>query len=947
MDSYINHKVFRFSILMCSLFLPFATTSAISAGEETQQSRAENKRFLQGSSNVNRADDARDRQAATDAEAGVIAQNIQRVGGILSSSPSQLTEQAKSYALGKLNGTVTSEAQKWLSQFGTANINLALDSKGKLETSALDLLLPLYDNKADWLLFTQLGYRHHDSRDILNVGLGGRYFTPSWMYGLNTFFDNDFTGKHKRVGVGGEVWTDYARFSANSYWRASKWRESEKELDYEERPANGFDIIGEFFLPAYPNLGGKLSYEQYFGDSVGLFNRETKEKDPSQARFGVNYTPVSLVTLGADYKIASGGHSEGLFLANLNYRFGVPFADQISSDSVAAMRTLAGSRYDLVQRNNNIVLEYKKKPEFNLSLPSILSGYSAQHVQVTPQMTAENRLKKLSWQANDEFRKNGGAIIPGNKSIEIDLPKYVAKGVNSYTLSATADLEGNSKPKTTQMNLVVEPFAIKEQSIKPNGSGPVISDGKSAYDLAAIITYGDKNNPPIKNTVIPDVKWSIEPEDKDATLTWDKSGKTDDKGQLTATLSTTKPLAANTKVYLSLDDQPQLELTGQIAPTDQQIKLGDIILLESPKIATANGTDHYTFKVQIFDADDTLLKNKTIGKLKTELKVNTDKGSPIDAPQGVKLEEPTNLTTDEEGNLVLNMTSTVGINDVYFIIYPDSTDTTSGSKQSNKVIFEPILEPIGIILSTSHNATKTPNPYKPFPANYSLHNVTTDASVFLALSGAGNDPQGTGDFILTDVEVSDPNAVKMDPTTKAIYFPLKAFKTGRWPVTVTATATDQKTQIVKRVTHTFNPARLWFTDISLNSHQVSHESTCSDERTYSYYLPGDTQVQTDKTTDGNKPTLMEVGGVNIALPSSLNEEYDKTILPGFGFGELERVIYGDIIPKLGSSTPLTVRVQETGGLSKDAVRYNYVTRTWENNPTKDKEDIYLCVIRRS
>ncbi|MDX8001103.1 hypothetical protein FE394_18385, partial [Xenorhabdus sp. Reich] len=113
-----------------------------------------------------------------------------------SSSPSQLAEQAKSYALGKINSTVASEAQKWLSQFGTARINFGLDKKGTLENNSLDLLLPIYDNKADWLFFSQLGYRNKDSRNTINVGLGGRYFYQNWMYGLNTFYDHDLTGKN-------------------------------------------------------------------------------------------------------------------------------------------------------------------------------------------------------------------------------------------------------------------------------------------------------------------------------------------------------------------------------------------------------------------------------------------------------------------------------------------------------------------------------------------------------------------------------------------------------------------------------------------------------------------------------------------------------------------------------------------------------------------------------
>ncbi|MBD1226714.1 inverse autotransporter beta domain-containing protein [Xenorhabdus griffiniae] len=651
MDSYINHKVFRLSIIMYSLFLPFTPMSALSAGEKIQENRIP----LQESENERYANQARNKQAILDAEAGVIAQNIHKMSNILSSSPSQLTEQAKSYALGKINGAISTETQKWLSRFGTGRINLSIDKKGKLDSSALDLLLPLYDNKADWLFFSQVGYRRHDSRNTLNLGLGGRYFTPDWMYGLNTFFDNDFTGQHQRLGVGGEIWTDYVKLSANTYWRVSKWRDSPKELDYEERPANGYDINGEFFLPAYPNLGGKLSYEQYFGDNVALFNRKTRQKNPNLARIGLNYTPIPLMTMGVDYKFGSSGHSEGLFLANLNYHFGIPFADQISPSHVAAMRTLMGSRYDLVTRNNNIVLDYRKKPVFSLVLPNTLNGYSTQHVQITPNITAEDKLKKLSWQANEEFRKNGGTIIPHGKSVELDLPKYSVKGINSYTLSATSEITGSNKPMTSYMNVVVEPFAIKEQSIKPSGTGPVISNGKPAYDLAATITYGNKNNPPITNQAIPKVQWSLEPADKHATLVWDSAGMTNDAGQLTATLSSTQPLDPKTKIYLSMDEQPKLEIKG-----DKPLNftnLGDAILAKNfvfEQKAPYEAMEHkpITVTAAVFDLNGNPINKKIDMNLQWSVEPTDIPGLSVKPAPGYE------NSSDQDGNIKAIVTST-------------------------------------------------------------------------------------------------------------------------------------------------------------------------------------------------------------------------------------------------------------------------------------------------
>ncbi|WP_167383234.1 inverse autotransporter beta domain-containing protein [Xenorhabdus ishibashii] len=1011
-----------------------------------QENRTAERKFLRPSANENHANQAQQNsQTSADNEVNAITQNIHRVSNILSSSPSQLTEQAKSYALGKVNSTITSETKKWLSRFGTANINLSLDKKGKLDNSSLDFLLPLYDNKTDWLVFSQLGYRHHDSRNTVNLGFGGRYFTPSWMYGLNTFFDNDFTGKNKRMGFGGEIWTDYVKFSANTYWHLSKWRQSPKELDYEERPANGFDITGIFFLPVYPNLGGKLSYEQYFGDNVALFNRETKQKNPTLARFGLNYTPFPLMTMGVDYKLGGSRHSETLFLANLNYRFGMPFENQISPSSVADIRTLSGSRYDLVERNNNIVLDYKKKPEFNLVMPSMFNGYSSQHVQIIPNITAEQSLKKISWQMNDEFRKNGGVIIPRGTSVELDLPKYSVQGVNSYILSAIADIDSSNKPKTTQMNVVVEPFAIKEQIIKPNSQGPVISNGKSSYDLITTITYGNKNNPPIKNKAIPNVKWSIEPPDEHTTLHWDKAGMTNDNGQLTATLSSTQSLKPDTKIYLAMDDQPKLEvkidkpliftplsdaiqakdfvfdskapyeatehkplivtatvfdtdgnpikkkmdmnlqwstepsnmpgllvrpekgyengtdqdgkikaivtstqaITGVkvgvlingmyqnfsepfdfIAPKNIKIKLGDISVTPSSQGVKADGKAYHTFKVPVLDEHGNILRNQSIAhKFKTGLALQ---GSDKPVPKGVKLEIPENPITDAEGNLSLNMTSSVGVSNVYFTISPDLPDTdTTASKASGDVNFEPVPELVGIIVRGLLSINK-----KYIPPQETLYNVHDDITVLLSRDGENGlmqeaiTPKYLNGVSTNSNLVTVSNSNYGDNDYGDITFVPENFTTEQRPVTVTVTIIDEKTQITHRYYHTFNPQRfikILDTPVSLSNLEDScNKQPNGDDRDWS---------QDRLNAIPSNATALDIGIAPYTNQVSLSNEYDKTSFPNFGLKKL-----------IGKTDKLKVYNPQ----ENKVYAYDFASRTATLvDPNSTEQGIAICVLRNS
>ncbi|MDC9613672.1 inverse autotransporter beta domain-containing protein [Xenorhabdus khoisanae] len=661
MDSYINRKVIRLSVLLYSLSLPFIPVSAFSTDKENHETKTERK-FSEKTQKENRShNENKANNHDENADVGAITRNIQHVGQLLSSSPSELTEQAKSYALGKINNSISTETQKWLSQFGTAKINFSLDRKGKLDNGSLDLLLPFYDNKADWLLFSQLGYRNKDNRHTVNLGFGGRYFTPThWMYGLNSFYDHEITGSNQRLGLGAEAWTDYLKLSANTYWRLSQWHQSPKEQGYEERPANGFDLNSEFFLPAYPNLGGKLSYEQYFGDNVALFNRDTKQKNPSLTRFGLNYTPIPLITMGVDYKLGTKGNSETLFLANLNYRFGIPFDMQISPHNVASLRTLTGSRYDVVQRNNNIVLDYRKKSELSINLPSDLSGYSTQLVRVNAKITANKPLKPTIWTANKEFRENGGVIAYSDSDYaDVTLPKYNTQGGNRYILSATVETKDGSSVKKAQTNLTVEPFVIKDQSIRPIGDGPAITDGKPAYNLAATITYGNTNNVPLKDVTIPNVKWSLDPPTANAKLEWDTSGALNKQGQLIATLASTATLDKNTKVYLEIADMPKVEIKG-----DKPITFIDVASkysISDPKVepegplSILDENNIYTFKATILDENKNPLKNQ---------KIEATWHSGITGHNNDKVVFTSSTTTNDQNQLIATLKSTEELKDV-------------------------------------------------------------------------------------------------------------------------------------------------------------------------------------------------------------------------------------------------------------------------------------------
>ncbi|MEZ2605034.1 inverse autotransporter beta domain-containing protein, partial [Kluyvera intermedia] len=273
----------------------------------------------------------------------------------------------------RITNTGASTVQEWLNQFGTAEVHLNVDDNGNWDNSSLDYLQPLYDNKKS-VLFTQLGMRAPNGRFTTNIGFGVRtFYLDDWMFGANFFFDHDFEGGNRRVGVGGEAWTDNFKLSANTYAGTTDWHNSRDFDGYYEKPADGFDVRMEAFLPSYPQLGGRMMYEKYYGNQVALFDKDHLQKNPSAVTVGLNYTPVPLITAGVDYRRGQNSLDETKFTLNFRYDLGRSWQEQTSSDQVALRRSLAGSRYDLVERNNEIILQYKKKETRAVLADMILS----------------------------------------------------------------------------------------------------------------------------------------------------------------------------------------------------------------------------------------------------------------------------------------------------------------------------------------------------------------------------------------------------------------------------------------------------------------------------------------------------------------------------------------------------------------------------------------------
>lgn len=372
---------------------------------------------------------------------------ISRVGPFFANDPKRDTAIAELHRIA--NDQASSRFQQWLSRFGTARVQLDANNASLLKKSQVDLLLPLRDRE-DNLIFTQGSIHHSDKRVQANLGLGIRYVTHRAVVGGNGFLDYDFSHHHVRAGMGIEYWRDFLKLGVNSYLRLSDWKTSYGSE--RERPANGWDIRTEAYLPDWPQLGVKLLYEQFYGEQVVLFGKDDRQHNPHAIGAGVSYTPFPLVTLSAEQRSGKAGSRDTRFGLQLHYQLSQSWKRQLDPEAVSLTRHLPMRRYDLVTRKNDLVLEYRKAQRLFLSMVRAVDGYSGEQKPLNVEVNATHKLARLEWSA-PALIAAGGKILPrGYENYAVVLPDY-QEGVqprNCYRVCAVAvDTQGYRSNKGT------------------------------------------------------------------------------------------------------------------------------------------------------------------------------------------------------------------------------------------------------------------------------------------------------------------------------------------------------------------------------------------------------------------------------------------------------------------------------------------------------------------
>ncbi|WP_404852786.1 Ig-like domain-containing protein [Escherichia coli] len=173
---------------------------------------------------------------------------------------------------------------------------------------------------------------------------------------------------------------------------------------------------------------------------------------------------------------------------------------QLDPNEVAARRSLAGSRFDLVDRNNNIVLEYRKKELVRLTLTDPVTGKSGEVKSLVSSLQTKYALKGYNVEAT-ALEAAGGKVVTTGKDILVTLPGYrftsTPETDNTWPIEVTAeDVKGNFSNREQSMVVVQAPTLSQKDSSVSLSTQTLSADSHSTATLT-FIAHDAAGNPVI------------------------------------------------------------------------------------------------------------------------------------------------------------------------------------------------------------------------------------------------------------------------------------------------------------------------------------------------------------------------------------------------------------------------------------------------------------------
>lgn len=204
------------------------------------------------------------------------------------------------------------------------------------------------------------------------------------------------------------------------------------------------------------------------------------------------------MTFSAEQRQGKHGENDTRFAVDFTWQPGSAMQKQLDPNEVAARRSLAGSRYDLVDRNNNIVLEYRKKELVRLTLTDPVTGKSGEVKSLVSSLQTKYALKGYNVEAT-ALEAAGGKVVTTGKDILVTLPAYrftsTSETDNTWPIEVTAeDVKGNLSNREQSMVVVQAPTLSQKDSSVSLSTQTLNADSHSTATLT-FIAHDAAGNP--------------------------------------------------------------------------------------------------------------------------------------------------------------------------------------------------------------------------------------------------------------------------------------------------------------------------------------------------------------------------------------------------------------------------------------------------------------------
>ncbi|EIF6307638.1 Ig-like domain-containing protein, partial [Salmonella enterica] len=151
------------------------------------------------------------------------------------------------------------------------------------------------------------------------------------------------------------------------------------------------------------------------------------------------------------------------------------------------------SRHDFVERNNNIVLEYRKKTVIAIALPERVEGKSGMQYPLSVTVSKEKYgLQDIVWDDADFLAAGGKLTCTGSTACTVTMPPFHPGAENTYTVGAVAhDRKGNESERA-QTTLAVTGVGVSAaNSTMTPAQASLLADGVSTDTVTVVLKSGD------------------------------------------------------------------------------------------------------------------------------------------------------------------------------------------------------------------------------------------------------------------------------------------------------------------------------------------------------------------------------------------------------------------------------------------------------------------------